>query len=150
VLDGLTDNSADIVLVSLPTPDVVKAVALDSGGIIEGTRAKILIDLSTTGPGAAKIIADGLKLTAPNNGTAGIIPAVLRYFRDFCPEHTQGKHREFLLTAAAIGGIIKKNASISGAEVGCQGRSGRQPRWRPPVSLPCWAAHRRRSKTPPR
>jgi 3-hydroxyisobutyrate dehydrogenase-like beta-hydroxyacid dehydrogenase len=54
-------SSSDIVLASLPTPDIVKAVALGPNGIIEGTRAKILIDLSTTGPGAAKIIADGLK-----------------------------------------------------------------------------------------
>jgi len=54
-------SSADIVLASLPTPDIVKAVALGPKGIIEGTRARILVDLSTTGPGAAKIIADGLK-----------------------------------------------------------------------------------------
>jgi 3-hydroxyisobutyrate dehydrogenase-like beta-hydroxyacid dehydrogenase len=54
-------SAADIVLASLPTPDIAKAVALGSKGIIEGTRARILIDLSTTGPGAAKIIADGLK-----------------------------------------------------------------------------------------
>jgi 3-hydroxyisobutyrate dehydrogenase-like beta-hydroxyacid dehydrogenase len=54
-------SSADIVLASLPTPDIVKAVALGPQGIIEGTRAKILVDLSTTGPGAAKLIADGLK-----------------------------------------------------------------------------------------
>jgi L-serine dehydratase len=68
--------------------------------------------------------AGGRVVTAPTNGAAGIIPAVLRYFRDFCPEHTNGKDREFLLTAAAIGGIIKMNASISGAEVGCQGEVG--------------------------
>jgi L-serine dehydratase len=68
--------------------------------------------------------AGGRVVTAPTNGAAGIIPAVLRYFRDFCPEHTDGKDREFLLTAAAIGGIIKMNASISGAEVGCQGEVG--------------------------
>jgi 3-hydroxyisobutyrate dehydrogenase-like beta-hydroxyacid dehydrogenase len=54
-------SSAGIVLASLPTPDIVKAVALGPQGIIEGTRAKILVDLSTTGPGAAKLIADGLK-----------------------------------------------------------------------------------------
>jgi L-serine dehydratase len=66
----------------------------------------------------------GRVVTAPTNGAAGVIPAVLRYFRDFCPEHTEEKDREFLLTAAAIGGIIKMNASISGAEVGCQGEVG--------------------------
>ncbi len=54
-------SSSDIVLASLPTPDIVKAVALGAHGIIEGTRARILVDLSTTGPGAAKIIAEGLK-----------------------------------------------------------------------------------------
>jgi L-serine dehydratase len=68
--------------------------------------------------------AGGRVVTAPTNGAAGIIPAVLRYFRDFCPEYTGDKAREFLLTAAAIGGIIKQNASISGAEVGCQGEVG--------------------------
>jgi 3-hydroxyisobutyrate dehydrogenase-like beta-hydroxyacid dehydrogenase len=54
-------SASDIVLASLPNPEIVKAVALGPQGIIEGTRARILIDLSTTGPGAAKIIADGLK-----------------------------------------------------------------------------------------
>jgi L-serine dehydratase len=68
--------------------------------------------------------AGGRVVTAPTNGAAGVIPAVLRYFRDFCPEYTPQKDREFLLTAAAIGGIIKINASISGAEVGCQGEVG--------------------------
>jgi L-serine dehydratase len=68
--------------------------------------------------------AGGRVVTAPTNGAAGIIPAVLRYVRDFCPEHSEEKAREFLLTAAAIGSIIKQNASISGAEVGCQGEVG--------------------------
>jgi L-serine dehydratase len=68
--------------------------------------------------------AGGRVVTAPTNGAAGVIPAVLRYFTEFCPEHTTAKNREFLLTAAAIGGIIKRNASISGAEVGCQGEVG--------------------------
>jgi 3-hydroxyisobutyrate dehydrogenase-like beta-hydroxyacid dehydrogenase len=54
-------SAADIVLASLPNPEIVKAVALGPQGVIEGTRARILIDLSTTGPGAAKIIADGLE-----------------------------------------------------------------------------------------
>ncbi len=54
-------SSSDIVLASLPTPDIVKAVALGANGIIEGTRARILVDLSTTGPGVAKIVAEGLK-----------------------------------------------------------------------------------------
>jgi L-serine dehydratase len=68
--------------------------------------------------------AGGRIVTAPTNGAAGIIPAVLRYFRDFCPEYTPERRRIFLLSAAAIGTLIKRNASISGAEVGCQGEVG--------------------------
>lgn len=68
--------------------------------------------------------AGGRVVTAPTNGAAGIIPAVLRYARDFCPGVTQAHLRDFLLSAAAIGGLIKRNASISGAEVGCQGEVG--------------------------
>ncbi len=68
--------------------------------------------------------AGGRVVTAPTNGAAGVIPAVLRYYRDFCPEYTQKGVRQFLLTAAAIGGLFKLNASISGAEVGCQGEVG--------------------------
>jgi L-serine dehydratase len=66
----------------------------------------------------------GRVVTAPTNGAAGIVPAVLRYFRDFCPEWSEEASRAFLLSAAAIGGLIKRNASISGAEVGCQGEVG--------------------------
>jgi 3-hydroxyisobutyrate dehydrogenase-like beta-hydroxyacid dehydrogenase len=54
-------SAAEIVLTSLPSPDIVKAVALGPQGIGEGTRARILIDLSTSGPGAAKLVANGLK-----------------------------------------------------------------------------------------
>jgi len=60
-------------------------------------------------------------VTAPTNGAAGIVPAVLRYMRDHCEGLTQEQLRAFLLTAAAVGSLIKRNASISGAEVGCQG-----------------------------
>ncbi len=66
----------------------------------------------------------GRVVTAPTNGAAGIIPAVLHYYRYFIESYTQQGVREFLLTAAAIGTIIKQNASISGAEVGCQGEVG--------------------------
>lgn len=66
----------------------------------------------------------GRVVTAPTNGAAGIIPAVLHYYRDFIMSYSQQGVREFLLTAAAIGTIIKQNASISGAEVGCQGEVG--------------------------
>ncbi len=67
--------------------------------------------------------AGGRVVTAPTNGAAGVVPAVLRYYRDFCGGERDGIRR-FLLTAAAIGGLIKRNASISGAEVGCQGEVG--------------------------
>jgi len=68
--------------------------------------------------------AGGRVVTAPTNGAAGIIPAVLCYFDRFCPECTPEKIEKFLLTASAIGALYKKNASISGAEVGCQGEVG--------------------------
>ncbi|MCW2307243.1 L-serine ammonia-lyase [Rhodobium gokarnense] len=68
--------------------------------------------------------AGGKVVTAPTNGAAGIIPAVIRYYVDHCPHGCREGVRTFLLTAAAIGGIIKHNASISGAEVGCQGEVG--------------------------
>ncbi len=68
--------------------------------------------------------AGGKVVTAPTNGAAGVIPAVLRYYLDHCHSPSQDGVRDFLLTAAALGGIIKHNASISGAEVGCQGEVG--------------------------
>lgn len=68
--------------------------------------------------------AGGRVVTSPTNGAAGVVPAVLRYYVDHCVgAHVEGR-RDFLLTAAAIGGLIKTNASISGAEVGCQGEVG--------------------------
>ena len=68
--------------------------------------------------------AGGKVVTAPTNGAAGIVPAVLRYYQRFTPQASyQGVH-DFLLTAAAIGSLFKENASISGAEVGCQGEVG--------------------------
>jgi L-serine dehydratase len=68
--------------------------------------------------------AGGKIVTAPTNGAAGVVPAVIRYYLDHCVGADQNGVRTFLLTAAAIGGIIKHNASISGAEVGCQGEVG--------------------------
>lgn len=68
--------------------------------------------------------AGGRVVTAPTNGAAGIVPAVLRYYLDFCSEGAAEGVHTYLLTAAAIGGLIKSNASISGAEVGCQGEVG--------------------------
>lgn len=66
----------------------------------------------------------GKVVTAPTNGAAGIIPAVLHYYRGFIPSFSYQGVREFLLVAGAIGALIKQNASISGAEVGCQGEVG--------------------------
>lgn len=69
--------------------------------------------------------ADGGKVvTAPTNGAAGIIPAVLHYYRDFDLSFDISGVHDFLLVATAIGSLIKQNASISGAEVGCQGEVG--------------------------
>jgi L-serine dehydratase len=66
----------------------------------------------------------GRVVTAPTNGAAGIIPAVLHYYMKFTPGASEESVVRFLLTAAAIGVLYKENASISGAEVGCQGEVG--------------------------
>jgi L-serine dehydratase len=68
--------------------------------------------------------AGGRVVTAPTNGAAGVIPAVLRYYRDHCEGANQAGLRDFLMTATAVGALFKMNASISGAEVGCQGEVG--------------------------
>ena len=68
--------------------------------------------------------AGGRVVTAPTNGAAGIVPAVLHYYTRFVPGATDKGVIDFLLTAAAIGMLYKENASISGAEVGCQGEVG--------------------------
>ena len=68
--------------------------------------------------------AGGQVVTAPTNGAAGIVPAVLQYYSRFCPGANDQGVIDFLLTAAAIGILYKENASISGAEVGCQGEVG--------------------------
>ncbi|PXX12884.1 L-serine ammonia-lyase [Mycolicibacterium moriokaense] len=66
----------------------------------------------------------GRVVTAPTNGAAGVIPAVLHYYSRFVPGASDDGIVEFLLTAGAIGHLFKANASISGAEVGCQGEVG--------------------------
>ena len=68
--------------------------------------------------------AGGQVVTAPTNGAAGVLPAVIRYWLDHVPGASQSRIEEFLLTAAAIGGLVKYNASISGAEAGCQAEVG--------------------------
>src|SRR6056297_1891504 len=68
--------------------------------------------------------AGGQVVTAPTNGAAGVIPATIRYWLDHVPGASRAGVPEFLLTAAAIGGLVKHNASISGAECGCQAEVG--------------------------
>ena len=68
--------------------------------------------------------AGGRVVTAPTNGAAGIIPSVLHYYDRFIPNANEQGIFDFLLTAAAVGILYKENASISGAEVGCQGEVG--------------------------
>ena len=68
--------------------------------------------------------AGGRVVTAPTNGAAGVIPAVLKYYCDHCPDSSPQGVRTFFLAATAIGSLCKMNASISGAEVGCQGEVG--------------------------
>ena len=68
--------------------------------------------------------AGGQVVTAPTNGAAGVVPATLRYYLDHVPGASTSRIAEFLLTAAAIGGLVKHNASISGAECGCQAEVG--------------------------
>lgn len=68
--------------------------------------------------------AGGRVVTAPTNGAAGIIPSVLHYYDRFCPGANEQGIFDFMLTASAIGILYKENASISGAEVGCQGEVG--------------------------
>lgn len=68
--------------------------------------------------------AGGQVVTAPTNGAAGVVPAVIRYWLDHVPGASRASVGDFLLTAAAIGGLIKTRASISGAECGCQAEVG--------------------------
>ncbi|MFN4057762.1 MAG: L-serine ammonia-lyase [Roseinatronobacter sp.] len=68
--------------------------------------------------------AGGQVVTAPTNGAAGVVPATIRYWLDHVPGASGARVGEFLLTAAAIGGLVKHNASISGAECGCQAEVG--------------------------
>ncbi|MEL6959932.1 MAG: L-serine ammonia-lyase [Pseudomonadota bacterium] len=68
--------------------------------------------------------AGGQVVTAPTNGAAGVVPATLKYYMMHVPGASESKVADFLLTAAAIGGLVKYNASISGAEAGCQAEVG--------------------------
>lgn len=111
------------------------------GGLMVKRRAKAIRDrlLARNDPSPHEIMdwvslyaiavneenaAGGRVVTAPTNGAAGVVPATLRYYRDHTPGATREGMHVFLLTASAIGALFKMNASISGAEVGCQGEVG--------------------------
>jgi L-serine dehydratase len=92
----------------------------------EGDRATRAMEWATLWAMAVneENAAGGRVVTAPTNGAAGIIPAVLHFYQDFIPEADDDGAVRFLLAAGAIGMLFKENASISGAEVGCQGEVG--------------------------
>ena len=92
----------------------------------------------------------GRVVTAPTNGAAGVVPAVLRYYRDFCTPSDRKGCANYFSAATAIGGIIKRNASISGAEMGCQGEVGSARPWRRQALPRPSAAATSRSRMPPR
>ena len=94
--------------------------------------------------------AAGRVVTAPTNGAAGILPAVLHYYTRFVPGADSDGVMRFLLTAGAIGLLFKENASISGAEVGCQGEVGAASPWPPPACARCWEELPNKWKTPRR
>ena len=119
------------------------------GGLGVRRRARALHErllARSAGPAAALTMADPLRgmdwvnlfalavseenaagrrvVTAPTNGAAGVVPAVLAYYERFIPGADDDGARRFLLAATAVGGLIKTNASIAGAEVGCQGEVG--------------------------
>ena len=97
--------------------------AREASGVVDPLMALDWVDLYAIAVNEENA-AGGRVVTAPTNGAAGIVPAVLRYYERFCPGATAEKIEDFLLTAAAIGSLYKRNASISGAEVGCQGEVG--------------------------
>jgi len=122
---------------------ITRGMATDGilpGGLAVKRRAKSLADKLTAAPALAgqhsmnwvstfaiavneENAAGGRVVTAPTNGAAGIVPAVLEYYRRYCNGDDAGVVRYFL-AAAAVGSLCKRNASISGAEVGCQGEVG--------------------------
>jgi L-serine dehydratase len=94
--------------------------------------------------------AGGQVVTAPTNGAAGVVPAVIRYWLDHVPGATPARVGEFLLTAAAIGGLCKHNASISGRNAAARPKSAQPRPWPRPGWRRCWAAPPNRWRMPPR
>ena len=95
-------------------------VSRDTAGPIQSNEWLSLFAMAVNEENAA----GGRIVTAPTTGASGVVPAVIRYLSDFHGGFGVKERRDFLLTSAAVGGIIKYNASISGAEVGCQGEVG--------------------------
>lgn len=89
-------------------------------------------------------------VTAPPTGAAGVVPAVIRYWLDHVPGASVAKVGDFLLTASAIGGLCKHNASISGAECGCQAEIGQRRDGRRGLAAVLERAPPNRWKTPPK
>ncbi|MDP9807150.1 L-serine dehydratase [Trueperella bonasi] len=104
-------------------PGMYASLLADDSGTPDPLRAMDWITLYALAVNEENA-AGGRVVTAPTNGAAGIIPAVMHYCRDFVPRFDAHAARTFLLTAGAIGMIFKTMASISGAEVGCQGEVG--------------------------
>jgi L-serine dehydratase len=126
-----SDNAADDA--RLPGPLGIRRRApklqrelLARGGNVEGIDPLAAMDWVNAYAMAVneENAAGGRVVTAPTNGAAGVIPAVLHYYERFIPGASETGVVDFLLTAAAIGLLYKANASISGAEVGCQGEVG--------------------------
>jgi L-serine dehydratase len=113
--DGALERTAQV------RAELFGSLALTGKG--HGTDRAVLIGLEGETPEAVDP-AGGRVVTAPTNGAAGIVPAVLHYYRRFTPSADEEGVIRFLLTAAAVGILYKENASISGAEVGCQGEVG--------------------------
>jgi L-serine dehydratase len=95
-------------------------LAESSGGLVDAMEWVNAWALAVNEENAA----GGQVVTAPTNGAAGIVPAVLHYYAKLCPGSDDAGIRRFLLAAGAIGLLYKRNASISGAEMGCQGEVG--------------------------
>jgi L-serine dehydratase len=100
------------------------AVALRAAGAVGGRSLELEWVTQFAMAVNEENAAGGRVVTAPTNGAAGIVPAVLKYYLTFVPGADEDGICRFLLTAAAIGSLFKQNASISGAEVGCQGEVG--------------------------
>jgi L-serine dehydratase len=103
-------------------PSLFKTLAADTG-VTDPLRAMEWVNLFALAVNEENA-AGGRIVTAPTNGAAGIVPAVLHYYVKFVPGANEDGVVRFLLTAAAVGILFKINASISGAEVGCQGEVG--------------------------